>query len=144
MRVCDKNGAGSNFPFLTATCFRLVPGLKDLKNTVMQPSFQLANPGFRWEYQLIDVGDFQGVGESAPSLHFIQNLGEAEYVVAMYMYMRLLGYPAERITILTTYQGQKALLTDVATSRCANHPYFGMPAVVRLGWGRRTPELCPS
>ena len=27
-------------------------------------------------------------------------LGEAEYVVAVYMYMRLLGYPAEKVCLL--------------------------------------------
>ena len=27
--------------------------------------------------------------------------------------MRLLGYPAERISILTTYRGQKHLLRDI-------------------------------
>ncbi len=33
---------------------------------------QVANPGFRFDYQLIDVGDFNGVGESAPTPHFYQ------------------------------------------------------------------------
>jgi intron-binding protein aquarius len=104
--------------------------LTDLPHTQANKYFKLANPGFRWEYQLIDVGDFQGIGEMAPSRYFLQNLGEAEYLVAVYMYMRLLGYPAERITFLTTYQGQKALLNDVVRNRCGSHPFFGMPAQV--------------
>jgi hypothetical protein len=37
------------------------------------------------------VPDFNGVGESQPSPFFYQNLAEAEYVVAVYMYMRLIG-----------------------------------------------------
>jgi hypothetical protein len=49
--------------------------------------------------------------------------------VAMYQYMRLCGYPAEKITILSTYNGQKHLLRDVLRQRC-NHPLFGMPAAV--------------
>lgn len=61
----------------------------------------------------------------------LQNLGEAEYLVSLYQYMRLLGYPASRISILTTYNGQKALLRDVIERRCANHPAFGRPAKVR-------------
>jgi intron-binding protein aquarius len=44
--------------------------------------------------------------------------------------MRLLGYPAEKISILTTYAGQKALLLDVLDERCSNHPLFGLPASV--------------
>jgi hypothetical protein len=47
-----------------------------------------------------------------------QNLGEAEYVVACYQYMRLLGYPAEKIAILTTYNGQRALIGDVLQQVC--------------------------
>ena len=44
--------------------------------------------------------------------------------------MRLLGYPAEKITILTTYAGQRALINDVLDERCTNHPLFGFPATV--------------
>jgi intron-binding protein aquarius len=59
--------------------------------------------------------------------HFYQNLGEAEYLVSVFQYMRLLGYPAKQISILTTYNGQKALLRDVIEQRCAHHPAFGRP-----------------
>ena len=62
----------------------------------------------------------------------VQNLAEAEYVVSTYQYMRLRGYPANKISILTTYNGQKALIRDVIEQRCANHPAFSRPATVRL------------
>jgi hypothetical protein len=62
----------------------------------------------------------------------MQNLGEAEYVVWVYQYMRLRGYPADRISILTTYNGQKALIRDIVEQRCANHPAFGRPLKVVL------------
>ena len=52
-------------------------------------------------------------GESTPSAYFYQNLAEAEYVCATYQYMRLLGYPAHTVTVLTTYNGQRHLLQDV-------------------------------
>jgi len=60
----------------------------------------------------------------------IQNLGEAEYVVAMFMYMRLMGYPAEKISILTTYNGQKHLIRDVIQQRCSKNPFIGRPHTV--------------
>jgi len=44
------------------------------------------------------------------------------------MYMRLLGYPAASISLLTTYNGQRRLLEDVVAARCASHPLFGAPA----------------
>lgn len=41
--------------------------------------------------------------------------------------MRLLGYPADKISILTTYNGQKHLLRDVIAARTAWNPSIGMP-----------------
>lgn len=92
--------------------------------------FKKANAGLRYEYQFIDVPDYKGVGEAEPSPHFIQNLGEAEYAVALYQYMRLLGYPSSAISILTTYAGQRALIKDVLGHRCAKNPLFGLPRIV--------------
>lgn len=57
----------------------------------------------------------------------LKNLGEAEYVVALFMYMCLLGYPADKISILTTYNGQKHLIRDVINQRCGNNPLIGRP-----------------
>jgi intron-binding protein aquarius len=63
--------------------------LGDLDNgsTASQP----VNPGLAHAYQMVDVPDFNSQGETTPTAYFYQNLGEAEYVVAMYMYMRLCG-----------------------------------------------------
>merc|ERR1712071_693692 len=73
---------------------------------------------------------YQGTGESEPNPYFFQNLAEAEYVVAVFMYMRLLGYPAEKISILTTYNGQNHLIRDVINTRCAKNPLIGRPSKI--------------
>uniref|UniRef100_A0A8C1TIK3 RNA helicase aquarius n=1 Tax=Cyprinus carpio TaxID=7962 RepID=A0A8C1TIK3_CYPCA len=104
--------------------------LGNLPHVQLQPEFQAPNPGFTYDFQLINVEDFNGVGESEPNPYFYQNLAEAEYAVALYMYMRLLGYPAERISILTTYNGQKHLIRDVINQRCASNSFFGQPSKV--------------
>ncbi|KAJ6140519.1 hypothetical protein N7470_010315 [Penicillium chermesinum] len=104
--------------------------LGDLPVVETAPQFQLANAGFQFEYQFINVPDYQGNGEREPTPHFIQNLGEAEYAVALYQYMRLLGYPAEKISILATYAGQTALIRDVLNHRCGKNPLFGLPKIV--------------
>ncbi|XP_013382213.1 intron-binding protein aquarius-like isoform X1 [Lingula anatina] len=101
--------------------------LGNLSHVSLWPEFRTANPGFFFDFQLIDVGDFNGVGESEPTPYFYQNLAEAEYVVAVFMYMRLLGYPAQKISILTTYNGQKNLIRDVIAQRCGNNPLIGRP-----------------
>ncbi|KAJ3670490.1 hypothetical protein LUZ60_010814 [Juncus effusus] len=92
--------------------------LGDLGFVRENPIFHKANSGFSFEYQLVNVEDYNGRGESAPSPWFYQNEGEAEYIVSMYIYMRLLGYPASRISILTTYNRQKLLIRDVINRRC--------------------------
>ena len=104
--------------------------LGNLSNVETTPEFKQANAGFRYDYQFINVPDYKGTGEMQPSPHFIQNLGEAEYAVAIYQYMRLLGYPASRISILTTYAGQRSLIRDVLGHRCAKTRLFGLPRIV--------------
>lgn len=104
--------------------------LGDLPHLSQLPEFARANAGFRWDYQFIDVPDYQGQGEREPTPHFIQNLGEAEYAVALYQYMRLLGYPAHSISILATYAGQRALIQDVLAHRCKDKRLFGSPRIV--------------
>ncbi|KAG6005876.1 hypothetical protein E4U43_000530 [Claviceps pusilla] len=106
------------------------PKLDNLQHVQSQPEFVRANAGFKFDYQFINVPSYKGRGESEPTPHFIQNLGEAEYAVAIYQYMRLLGYPADKISILTTYAGQRALVKDVLAHRCGKKPIFGMPKAV--------------
>lgn len=122
--------------------------LEDLHHIKEKTEYKVANPGFVYDYQLINVEDFNGVGESEPNPFFYQvnlsmsltilssnaypkiltqNLAEAEYVVAVFMYLRLLGYPSEKISILTTYNGQKHLIRDVINSRCGENPLIGRP-----------------
>lgn len=99
---------------------------------VMDPKsvYHIANPGFLNDYQFINVPDYMGRGEYTPMAHFYQNLGEAEYIVAVYQYMRLVGYPASSIAILTTYNGQKALIRDIIRQRCLPYSIFGEPSKI--------------
>ena len=95
-----------------------------MSHVTQRPEFVAANAGFAHEFQLVDVAD---CSETEPTAYFYQNLAEAEYIVAVYMFMRLQGYPAEKISILSTYNGQVALLNDVARYRCSALPEIGMP-----------------
>jgi intron-binding protein aquarius len=80
--------------------------------------FTVANPGLAHTFQMINVEDFEGKGETSPTSHFFQNAGEAEYAVALFQYMVLIGYSPNKISILTTYNGQKALISDILSQRC--------------------------
>lgn len=101
--------------------------LNNLANVLTEKRYRTANAGLSHEYQFINVENYEGKGETQPTPFFYQNLGEAEYCVALFMYMRLLGYPAHKISILSTYNGQKALIRDVIRTRCSWNPMFGEP-----------------
>lgn len=96
----------------------------------VQERFCKPNAGFVYNFQFIDVLPMMGPGESCPTPYFYQNIDEAEFAVRIFMYMRLIGYPASKITILTSYNGQKALLEDVVQKHCARYPVFGVPAKI--------------
>ena len=46
--------------------------LGNLPHVYRWPEFMTANAGFFFDYQLINVEDFKGVGESQPNPHFYQ------------------------------------------------------------------------
>ena len=102
-------------------------GLGNLAHVSTKEKFKMANPGFNHTYQLINVEDFEGLGETTPTPYYYQNTGEAEYAVAIFQYMVLIGYPPEKISILTTYNGQKGLIDDILSQRCgAGTPLAGI------------------
>ncbi|RKP14200.1 P-loop containing nucleoside triphosphate hydrolase protein [Piptocephalis cylindrospora] len=94
-------------------------GLRDMEEVVSpsssSPAYAHGNAGFTYSRQWIQV---EGEGALEPSPGFLQNVDEAEYVIATYQYMRLLGYPSESILLLATTPGQRALLRDVWGKRC--------------------------
>ncbi|CAG2165096.1 unnamed protein product [Oppiella nova] len=139
----DLDAQGRARPSLCALYKWRYKNLGDLAHVSTLPEYQFANSGFRFDYQLINVDDYNGVGESEPVPYFYQNLAEAEYVVATFMYMRLMGYPSDKITILTTYNGQKHLIRDVVKQRCATNPFIGFPAMVNhhRDSSRANPEI---
>ena len=49
--------------------------LGNLPHVMDSPEFQTANPGFFFDYQLINVEDFNGVGETEPTPYFYQVCG---------------------------------------------------------------------
>jgi len=48
----------------------------------------------------------------------------------LYSTPRVQGIPASRISIITTYNGQKDLIQDVIAQRCSYSPLFGSPAKI--------------
>ncbi|KAG8194552.1 hypothetical protein JTE90_013299 [Oedothorax gibbosus] len=123
----DLDAQGRSRPSICELYRWRYKNLGNLPHVLNLSEYKMANAGLWFDYQLINVGDFNGIGESEPNPYFYQNLAEAEYVVGVFMYMRILGYPAEKISILTTYNGQKHLIRDVVKKRCADNPVFGQP-----------------
>lgn len=99
--------------------------LKNLDHVTTAEKFLCANPGFVNTFQMINVEDYEGRGESTPTPYFYQNKGEAEYTVALFQYMVLIGYDPSKISILTTYNGQKSLIEDIVSQRCGEGTPLG-------------------
>ncbi|GBG24736.1 Regulator of nonsense transcripts 1 [Hondaea fermentalgiana] len=86
------------------------------------------NPGFALRAQFIDVKGRERVTAHPGE---VQNLEEAEWVVALFHYMLALGYPPKEIVILTPYQAQKLLIIDVLHSRArATNPPLPFPRAI--------------
>uniref|UniRef100_A0AAF5HZ24 Protein-tyrosine-phosphatase n=1 Tax=Strongyloides stercoralis TaxID=6248 RepID=A0AAF5HZ24_STRER len=103
------------------------PNLTSLPHVQNNNQFKVNNPGFVHNFQFIDVPDTNGNGEICPKPYFYQNIAEAEYSVTLFKYLRLLGYPAEKITILTTYNGQAHLIREIWRRRCGDSKFYGSP-----------------
>lgn len=58
--------------------FLLLLSLLIVCHIKQSPAFLAANAGLAFDYQFIDVPDFQGRGETEPAPYYYQNLGEAE------------------------------------------------------------------
>ena len=69
--------------------------------------------------QFVEVGDYQEKGEE-DGVHE----GEAEYLVAVYMYLRLKQVPKESIAIFCGTDNQKQRIEEIIVSRCG-HEMFG-------------------
>ena len=89
-----------------------------------------ANACLRYVCQAVDVEDYANQGEVTTADHSVNNEGEAEYVVAFFEYLRLCGYPAEIITILSAYKSQRECIQAKLKERCKKNPLFGMPRKV--------------
>ena len=70
MRICILSGrARSTIAHLYRWRYKK---LGDLSHINDRPAYKKANAGFRFDYQVINVPDFNGVGESEPNPYFYQ------------------------------------------------------------------------
>ena len=80
---------------------------------------ELLNRGFEFNCQLIDV---RNGSESSPMQGMFVNLEEAEFSVALYLFMRLHDYQTKDITILTSTKSQKNLIKEILNQKCGIIP----------------------
>ena len=90
--------------------------LIDMKE--ISKKFSKINFGFKHNIQFINVEEFNNHGEEMNSSNSFYNLAEAEYCIGLYMYMCLIGYDSNKISILTTYNGQKELIKEIFAKKC--------------------------
>ena len=91
------------------------------------------------QIKVIDVPDYKGKGMDSVAKGqalLFQNIAEAEYAVALYMFHRLKQHSVEegkvnikesKILIVTTEEGQKRLIEELLKQKCEWHPMLGLP-----------------
>lgn len=68
----------------------------------------------------------------------IQNMAEAEYAIALYMWIKInkhkfnqeeqsIMLSKDKVTIVTSEEGQKRLISEMMTKKCGWHPMVGVP-----------------
>ena len=96
--------------------------LVDMKE--ISKKFNKNNFGFKYNIQFVNVEEFNTRGEEINSNNSYYNLAEAEYCIGLFMYMCLIGYNSNQITILTTYNGQKELIKEIYLKKCGWNKLF--------------------
>ena len=96
--------------------------LIDMKE--ISKKFNKNNFGFKHNIQFVNVEEFNNHGEEMNSNNSFYNLAEAEYCIGLFMYMCLVGYNANKISILTTYNGQKELIKEIYSKKCGWNKLF--------------------
>lgn len=68
--------------------------LGNLPHVQLLPEFQVPNPGLTFDFQLVNVEDFNGVGESEPNPYFYQvsaqNPSSTTFAQSLYVQFHLL------------------------------------------------------
>ncbi|RLN59362.1 hypothetical protein BBJ28_00005340 [Nothophytophthora sp. Chile5] len=82
--------------------------LGDLPRVQSAPEYQSGNAGFAHVAQFVDLSGAATERQTRPFA--FESEEEARFVVALVRYMLTVGYRAEQITVLTTYNAQKELL----------------------------------
>lgn len=59
-----------------------------------------------WKKFLFKVSDHKSLVEKELTLHFIQNLAESEYNVALYRQVSAISYTLVKLLIFTTYNDE--------------------------------------
>lgn len=86
------------------------------------------NPGLLYVSQFLNISGTEEMNES----YDYSNLEEAKYAVLLYQYLRLLGYPNEKISICTPYHAQCAIISKLLSRNLSDDlrkKIFGMPSV---------------
>ena len=96
--------------------------LIDMKEIIKK--YNNTNFGFKFNIEFINVEEFNSRGEEINSNNSYYNLAEAEYCIGLFMYMCLIGYNPNNITILTTYNGQKELIKEIYMKKCGWNKLF--------------------
>lgn len=118
------NGSAPIYEITDYSDYRPELGPRNTGNHVMR-SF---NPGLLHVCQFLNISGT----EETNGLFDYSNHEEARYTVLLYQYLRLLGYPTEKISICTPYRAQCAVISKILKKNMTDDlrkKIFGMPNI---------------
>jgi intron-binding protein aquarius len=120
-------------PFLRHLALSSSSSSSEEQAFVIPPSSKL--PTLSKQVQFLECGEYQGQGreqededeEDEEEEERWFHTGEAEFLVALYMYLRLQGIPEREIGLFAATEAQKRQVEQVLLHRCS-HDMFGLPS----------------
>ncbi|KAL0478893.1 intron-binding protein aquarius [Acrasis kona] len=103
--------------FHRACQLQLSRNVHELTDSTIEENANQHFPGFKYHSQCVHVESYLGTENLKVGQDAI-NIGEAEYLVAVYMYMRLTGYRSDQICILSPNASQCELIRQIINRRC--------------------------
>lgn len=84
-----------------------------VKRVCEKEEYKRSNGCLRYDYQCVKCSE--GASE------------EARYIVSFYQYLRLCGYEASRVSVLSNSEEQRDVLRELFREECGKNPVFGLP-----------------
>ena len=121
--------------------------LGNLPHVLTSPEYQYANPGFCYDYQLINVEDLNGIGESEPTPHFYQVCSHIPSLITSITSQSFNSHITSLITSITSQSFNShipSLTTSITSQSFNSHITSLITSITSQSFNSHIPSLITS